>query len=202
MVRTKGNRPTSSAHGQGFDPWLSYTDLLSNTVVLMLLVVVMSLIGKGLNEKPPLIRLSEKESFRFQTGRYELTPQFRAALDRKLPEIRRQIQRYDINTVEVIGHTDGQPSPGISTVDRQLSAFGDGRLPASIQAGSNTDLGLLRALAVAHHLQRQLADLALPIRFQAYSASSLLDLEGSLVPAGDADDPARRRIELRFTRHE
>jgi outer membrane protein OmpA-like peptidoglycan-associated protein len=175
--------------------------MLSNTVVLLLLVVAVSLISKGLNEKPPLIRLSEKESFRFDTGSYVLTPQFRSALDGKIALIEGQIQRYGIDTVEVIGHTDGQPAPGASNVDRFLPSAKKGPLPSGIQAGSNTDLGLLRALAVANYLRTRLKATPTPIRFQAFSASSLLNLEGDLAPADAASQPARRRIELRFTRH-
>ena len=86
--------------------WIGYTDLLSNSLLILLITIVITALARASNEKPPLLRLTEQESFRFPTGSYTLSPGFRAALDRRLPEIRDTINRYRIDSVEVIGHTD------------------------------------------------------------------------------------------------
>ena len=132
-----------------------------------------------------------------------LSPDFIQRLDLRIPEITKIVDRYRIDSVEVIGHTDGQPSPGISNLDVLLpNAI---RSPAlrGYRPGSNTDLGLLRALAVAKHLKLRLdpsGERGLVIR--PYSASSLIANDGGFKPADGRDSAERRRIEIRFTRSE
>ena len=100
--------------------WIGYTDLLSNSLLVLLLTIAVAALARANNEKPPFLPLTEKESFRFGTGSYRLTPQFKAALNSKLPWIREQIKKYRIDIVEVVGHTDGQRSPGSSNLDLLL----------------------------------------------------------------------------------
>lgn len=182
--------------------WIGYTDLLGNSLLILLLTVAVSGLARGLNEKPPLLSLTEAESFRFATGSYALSDEFRRALRQRLPEIRETIQRYRVDTVEVIGHTDGQPSSGAGDLDRRLPALPAGRAPTGIQPGSNADLGLLRALAVADALRRSLDPSGTTLTIRPYSAGSLLDPEGRPIPADTRSRPERRRIDVRFTRRE
>ena len=65
--------------------WVGYTDLLSNSLLVLLLTISIAALARANNEKPPLLRLTEKESFRFGTGSYALNSQFKAALDSRLP---------------------------------------------------------------------------------------------------------------------
>ena len=71
----------------------------------------------------------------------------------------------------------------------------------NFQAGSNIDLGLLRALAVASFLKNQLLSRNVDIPYiTTYSAGSLIDIDGRFNPAINLSDSKRRRIEIRFTR--
>jgi outer membrane protein OmpA-like peptidoglycan-associated protein len=182
---------------------MGYTDLLSNSLLVLLLTIAVASLARANNEKPPLLRLTEKESFRFGTGSYALNPQFKAALDSRLPWIQEQIKKYRIDSVEVIGHTDGQPSPGSSNLDLLLPKAGSSPNLKGYQSGSNTDLGLLRALAVSNYLKGKLAESGIKdITVRPYSAGSLIAIDGAYTPADTKDRADRRRIELRFTREE
>jgi len=183
--------------------WLGYTDLLSNSLLVLLLTIAIAALARANNEQPPLLRLTEKESFRFGTGSYALNPQFRSALDRRLPWIEEQITKYRIDSVEVIGHTDGQPSPGSSNLDLLLPKFSNSSNMKGFQSGSNTDLGLLRALAVSNYLKAKLdPGGSKGITIRPYSAGSLIAVDEAYAPADTKDRADRRRIELRFTRQE
>lgn len=183
--------------------WIGYTDLLSNSLLILLLTVAVAALARASNEKPPLVPLTERESFRFSTGSYTLGPDFRRALDRRLPEIREIIKKYRIDSVEVIGHTDGQPSPGMSNLDLLLPKANQSPTLSGYNAGSNTDLGLLRALAVANELRVKLDPQgSLDLIIRPYSAGSLITPDGRYSPADTKERAERRRIELRFTRQE
>lgn len=183
--------------------WIGYTDLLSNSLLILLLTVAVAALARASNEKPPLVPLTERESFRFSTGSYALGPDFRQALDRRLPEIREIIRKYRIDSVEVIGHTDGQPSPGMSNLDLLLPKANSSPALSGYNAGSNTDLGLLRALAVANELRLKLDPQgSRDLIIRPYSAGSLITPDGRYAPADTKERAERRRIELRFTRQE
>jgi outer membrane protein OmpA-like peptidoglycan-associated protein len=183
--------------------WIGYTDLLSNSLLVLLLTIAIAALARSNNEKPPLLRLTEKESFRFSSGSYALNQDFKVALDNKLPWIEDQIKKYKIDSVEVIGHTDGQPSPGNSNLDLLLPKAGHNLLLQGYQTGSNTDLGLLRALAVSNYLRGKLEAKGLRgLTIRPYSAGSLIAGNGAYAPADRKDRADRRRIELRFTRQE
>src|SRR5580704_9939339 len=69
---------------------------------------------------PPIINLSEAGGYYFATGSAELTPSFatelRTVVVDKLLEI---AESYDVDVIEVIGHTDEQPVNGrTSNLDR------------------------------------------------------------------------------------
>ena len=183
--------------------WIGYTDLLSNSLLVLLLTIAVAALARANNEKPPLLRLTERESFRFGTGSYTLNTQFKAALDNRMPWIQEQIKRYRIDSVEVIGHTDGQPSPGKSNLDLLLPKAGGSGSLKGYQAGSNTDLGLLRALAVASYLKEKFSENGIhDVTVRPYSAGSLIAVDGVYAPADKKNRADRRRIELRFTRQE
>lgn len=183
--------------------WVGYTDLMSNSLLILLLTVAVAALARANNEKPPLLQLTEQESFRFDTGSFVLSQQFIDALESRLPEIKYTIQKYQIDRVEVIGHTDGQPSPGLSNLDVLLPEASLSPSLQGFQSGSNTDLGLLRALAVANYLGTRLnPDGRLSLVIRPYSAGSLISTDGSFQPADTQNRADRRRIELRFTRQE
>jgi outer membrane protein OmpA-like peptidoglycan-associated protein len=158
--------------------WIGYTDLLSSSLLILVLTIAIS-------------------------SSYALSPEFIKALDNRVPEILQTIQKYRIDSVEVIGHTDGQPSPGASNLDLLLPNASRSTTLSGYRAGSNTDLGLLRALAVAHHLKGQLdPEDKIGLTIRPYSAGSLIANDGAYAPADKSDRAERRRIELRFTRQQ
>jgi len=180
-------------------PWLAYTDLLSSTLMIVTLALVVSALAKFVNQKPPIIRLSDEANFRFATGSYSLSPKFKDQLtNEKLPEIERTIRCYGIDTVELIGHTDFAPNSGSSNLD---SFQGDKNLILSGKAlgGSNADLGLLRALSVERFLESRLRSSFPKIEYYSYSASSYVD-PALATSASDSNPQSKRRIEIRFTR--
>lgn len=201
-----------------YNVWLGYTDLLSNILFLLLVVLVVTAAtsdskvkeakAKADNDTPPLVIFSEKNSLLFEQGSFSLTNDFRRDLDQRLPKINADINKYRINIVEVIGHTDGQP------ISRQRIGYNcisnlDALLPNSKLAmditpfapGSNIDLGLLRAWSVAQYLNAKLAKSGHKhLMFRLYSAGSLIASDGRFMPADDSNQSDRRRIELRLTR--
>ncbi|KKZ13110.1 MAG: hypothetical protein TE42_01695 [Candidatus Synechococcus spongiarum SP3] len=193
----------------GINPWLGYTDVLSSMLLIVLLAMGLVTLAKALNEKPllrekpPLISLTETDnSFRFPTGNYGLSQTFINALDvRYTTEIKPTIEAFDVDVIEVIGHTDGQPSARrTSNLDRRLPTVALQGEFTGFQVGSNAGLGLLRAMAVSRYLQARLEEDQLAVGIRPYSASSLLDPQGDFNPAPTVSDPTRRRIEIRFTR--
>ena len=183
--------------------WLGYTDIFASSLLILILVTVISAINNANNQKPPLITLTESQSFRFDTGSHKLSQQFKAELDKKIDTMKEDIEKYNIDTIEVIGHTDGQPSNGQGNLDTRLLRFNNSQ-PHSmshLRAGSNTDLGLLRALAVANFVKEKLASEKIIVPYLLpYSAGSLINTTGKFQPAGNQSDSKRRRIEIRFTR--
>ena len=185
--------------------WMGYTDVLASSFLILMLVTVVSSLNNAANQKPPLIKLTEAQSFRFDTGSYKLSPEFKNRLNKVTTNMVNDIVKYRIDTIEVIGHTDGQPSPGISNLDiKLLNEFeNSGEIINGLQTGSNVDLGLLRALSVAAFLREKLKhkDVIMP-SILAYSASSLINLSGQYQPADPSPQSQRRRIEIRFTRNQ
>ena len=185
--------------------WMGYTDILASSFLILMLVTVVSSLNNATNQKPPLIKLTEAESFRFETGSYKLSQEFKNRLNRLTTNMVSDITKYRIDTIEVIGHTDGQPSPGISNLDIKLQNQFEkgGELIDGLLTGSNVDLGLLRALSVAAFLREKLKhkEVVMPT-ILAYSASSLIDSNGKYQPADPSPQSQRRRIEIRFTRNQ
>ena len=185
--------------------WMGYTDILASSFLILMLVTVVSSLNNATNQKPPLIKLTEAQSFRFETGSYKLSQEFKNRLNRVTTNMVSDITKYRIDTIEVIGHTDGQPSPGISNLDIRLQNQFEkgGELIDGLLTGSNVDLGLLRALSVAAFLREKLKhkEVVMPT-ILAYSASSLIDSNGKYQPADPSPQSQRRRIEIRFTRNQ
>lgn len=193
----------SKSSQQDSGPWLSFTDLLSNSFIIICLVLAFSILSRAINEKPPIVPLPDSDKFRFPTGGYALSGDFKIALvNEKVPLIRKYLRCYGVDTIEVVGHTDKQPNDGQSNLDFSL-ANGEKKssLPRGLKAGSNIDLGFLRAMAVRNALQSQLRAEFPEIIYRVYSAGSLIDpVADQSTPGEKLDDKSKRRIEVRFTR--
>ena len=193
----------SRSNRQGDDgPWLSFTDLLSNSFIVICLVLAFSILSRAINEKPPIVPLPDSEKFRFPTGGYTLSADFKNALvNEKVPVIRKYLRCYGVDTIEVVGHTDKQPNDGQSNLDFSFANGKRSSLPQGLKAGSNVDLGFLRALAVRNALQSQLKSEFPGIIYRVYSAGSFIDPDmDQSTTRSTLDDKDKRRIEVRFTR--
>lgn len=135
-----------------------------------------------------------------------------------VPKLEEQLDEYDVDMIEVIGHADGTPINGRGTLDKKL--LNDlARLDAStstmnyeevvqqfkkIEAGSNADLGLIRALIVVKTLEdlQSKGECNCDVKFRAYSAGQLYlpTAEPLAAPANLNSDSLRRRIEVRLTK--
>jgi len=154
-----------------------------------------------LKEQPPIITLAETEArFRFPLGSADLSPTFRGSLSNDVvPQILRAKQKYGIDTVQVIGHTDEVPLSNLtSTLDKGLIAFIWAN--AAVTPGSNTDLAMLRAVAVLKVLRGH-ADLT-DLKLVPYSAGQVLLPPDDVLSLGQdkGQNPDRRRVVIRLTR--
>jgi len=195
--------------------WPSFTDLMSNAVMILLLLLLFILLkpylkgagddGPAPNEAPPFLVIPDAGSYRFSSGSAEIP----STLDRKIRQdfitkIEENVKKYKINLIEVIGHTDGQPNGTVrSNLDQELSKVANGQQQLSrLYPGSNADLGLMRALAVVKLFKNLQQDQGrLPgVKFRAYSSAQLTLPNGEFAPNDPAPNSERRRIEIRFTR--
>jgi len=183
----------------------AFTDLMSNAFMILLLFLLLFIIRSFINQTPPIILIPDDPNHRFDSGSAIINPSFYNYIAKKIfPEIERASKQYNIDVIEVIGHTDGQPNGNIaSNLDLNLENVARGGLELEkLQAGSNADLGLMRALAVVQQLRNiQVKDKKLPgLSFRAYSAAQLILPSGEFAPVVRESDQNRRRIEIRFTR--
>jgi len=149
---------------------------------------------------PPIINLSEAAGYYFATGSAELTPNFATELRTVVVDRLLEIaDSYDVDVIEVIGHTDEQPvNSRASNLDRTLSSVTSGGSGAGVlQWADNAGLGLARALSVVERLS---ADPRLRgFRIQPLSAAQLIGIDGRITRwDGQGDVPERRRIEIRM----
>jgi flagellar motor protein MotB len=149
---------------------------------------------------PPIINLSEAGGYFFATGSAELTPNFAAALRTVVIERLLDIaQEFDVDVIEVIGHTDEQAvASRPSNLDRNLASVTLGASgPEVLQWGDNAGLGLARALAVVELIS---ADSRLrSFRILPLSAAQLIGIDGRITRwDGLGNVQERRRIEIRM----
>ncbi len=156
-------------------------------------------------EPPPIIVLSEAEqSYRFEIGKAEISADFDRALRRDIVPLLDSLSRKcKCDLIEVVGHTDGMPVRNRSNLDDLADAFNRESME-DLQAGSNMDLGMMRALSIINLLEQERQGGRLPqIRyFSPYSAGHMILLDYDLTTAEHhgQDDSTRRRIEIRLRR--
>ncbi len=172
---------------------------------------IKDLARKKKGQSPPLFVISDSDvdekgrSLRFELGSAELPEALSDYIQNKVVrEIRNNRDTYKNYIIQVIGHTDAQKVVGTkSNLDVNLEKVANNSNPESmrnLQAGSNADLGLMRALAVVKMLEQNLN--LREGEIQAYSAAQLYDADGKYTqsePGKNKDEPARRRVEIRFT---
>lgn len=197
----------------------AFTDLMSNAFMILILFLLLAMVRSFINnpehqniqkeakltDTPPIIVIQDEGAYRFASGSATIPPAMLSYISQQIvPEIERRTEEYNINIVEVIGHTDGQPNGGLaSNLDLHLENVALGVLPVEkLVAGSNADLGLMRALAIVQVLRDiQVNEQRLQgLSFRAYSAAQLILPSGEFASVARGEDQTRRRIEIRFTR--
>jgi flagellar motor protein MotB len=158
--------------------------------------------GSGGHQWPPIIRMSEADGYFFKSGSAELSPSFQDALLFKTPnEILNYIRKYDVDIIEVVGHTDERPIGArgqVSNLDRDLLPVLKSQAGvASLVPADNAGLGLARAVAVVSVLRQ--SPLLAPYKLIPLSGAQLVNTDETLAISGfPGDIQQRRRIEIRL----
>ena len=188
----------------------AFTDLMSNAFMVISFFLLISLLQammlnrelQAANEKlksaAPIIIDEKSGKFKFPSGRAEVTSDLQEYIKTEIiPEIKKATKQGNIDFIQVIGHTDGQATKSLSNLDVGLTTAATGsQTIGSLKAGSNADLGLMRAVAVVQLLQRTKG--FEQVKFRAYSAAQLYLPSGKLAISNQGADDSRRRIEIRF----
>ncbi|MFN9399080.1 MAG: flagellar motor protein [Dolichospermum sp.] len=203
-------RSRYTQYNEDLNVWPAFTDLMSNAFMILVLFLFLTIIisqisGKKSTDTPPIIVIKDEGAYRFASGSAEISQEMSNYILQKIvPEIEARTKQYGINVVEIIGHTDGQANGQVtSNLDVNLENVVSGNIQVgNLRAGSNADLGLMRALSVVKALrdiqtkENRLSGLS----FRAYSAAQLILPNGQFAAIARQDDVTRRRIEIRFTR--
>ncbi|MBD2443815.1 flagellar motor protein [Dolichospermum sp. FACHB-1091] len=203
-------RSRYTQYNEDLNVWPAFTDLMSNAFMILVLFLFLTIIISQISDKkstdaPPIIVIKDEGAYRFASGSAEISQEMSNYILQKIvPEIEARTKQYGINVVEIIGHTDGQANGQVtSNLDVNLENVVSGNIQVgNLRAGSNADLGLMRALSVVKALrdiqtkENRLSGLS----FRAYSAAQLILPNGQFAAIARQDDVTRRRIEIRFTR--
>jgi outer membrane protein OmpA-like peptidoglycan-associated protein len=180
----------------------AFTDLMSNAFMIISFLLLISLLqsistAKKLESSSPIIIDEKSGNFKFPSGSAELTPDLQKYIQTTiLPEIKKATKKGNTDFIQVIGHTDSQGISNFSNLDGKLTSAAIGREKINaLKAGSNTDLGLMRAVAVVQFLSTKKLG---KVKFRAYSAGQLYMPSGELAKIDRGADDTRRRIEIRF----
>ncbi len=203
-------RSRYTQYNEDLNVWPAFTDLMSNAFMILVLFLFLTVIISQISDKkstdaPPIIIIKDEGAYRFASGSAEISQEMSNYILQKIvPEIEARTKQYGINVVEIIGHTDGQANSKVtSNLDVNLENVASGNLKVGkLQAGSNADLGLMRALSVVKVLgdiQKKQGKLS-GLSFRAYSAAQLILPNGKFAGIARKEDVTRRRIEIRFTR--
>lgn len=158
---------------------------------------------KRLKSAPPVVVIQDSGGYQFDSGSANLPQDLKRYITQDLVDrIERISKQRNLYVVEIIGHTDGQVNFGNGNLDQQLEDVAQGKQSVdSLQAGSNADLGLMRALEVVKQLQavQQQTDRLAGVQFRPYSAAQLQLPNGKFASPNRNPNPNRRRIEIRFS---
>lgn len=173
---------------------------------------------RQLHDKPPIIQISEqKEEYRFESGSSEMRQVFVDGLRnnefaRLSEEIigRQEEGRVKVDTLEIIGHTDGIAISKKGNLDQKLPDYlaGNNVEMSAFVPGSNNDLGLLRALSVRDQWEAYIATrpehgVLEKVSVRCYSAGQTVlpkKVSNPTIEDYRSNDSSARRIEMRLTR--
>lgn len=150
---------------------------------------------------PPFFNLSEADGYYFDSGKATLRPEFKENLKiRVIPKLAENIREYDVDVVEVIGHTDEVPMVGRSNLDSQLISASTGKVDiGNLRSTDNAGLAIARAVSVVQLLR---ADPSLKrVAILPLSAAQMIVPTDKLADGTSAEsNQSRRRIEIRLRR--
>jgi flagellar motor protein MotB len=152
-------------------------------------------------EWPPFFSLSEAGGYYFESGKATLRPDFEQKLRTTIiPLLKRNIDDYGVDVVEVIGHTDEVPMVGASNLDQLLISASASRTPIeALHSTDNAGLAMARAVAVVRILRAdpRLAGVTiLPLS----GAQMIVPIDRVADGSSSRSDQSRRRIEMRLRR--
>lgn len=167
-------------------------------------------VGQSAVDEPIFMTLDEDDGYTFASGSNAITTQFREAFSRQgRGRILEMIKNapIDIEAIEVIGHTDEDPSNedrvnGVPiSLDYTLMRALNSPSAVSLSPCDNAGLGLSRAVVTAVYLREALGTEFAGIEILPMSAGPLHQdtnrVTTSVVPI-QTPDQSRRRIEVRL----
>lgn len=183
-------------------------------IVLMIVMVVLFIITSFYisklkeHQQPPLIVLDEAHGYSFSSSSATMNQQFMQQLSSSVvTDIQKFSKVYKCDMVEVYGYTDGQPfsksTSSTQSFDKSLhECLLEGCEMQKIQASSNLELGMKRAVSVVEFLKPKLLTSDSYIKIiRPYSAGEFIDEQGGIAQLHDnQDNGLRRRIEIRLSR--
>jgi len=179
-------------------------------IVMVLLFIITSFYISKLkqHQQPPLIVLDEAHGYSFSSSSAILNSNFQISLTNSvLKKIEKSAKKYKCDIVEVYGYTDGQPfSKKIfseQSFDKSLHhCLLHGCYIDNIQASSNLELGMKRAVSVVEFLKPKLVKRGSTIKnIRPYSGGGFIDENGRIASLDEvSSNPLRRRIEIRLSR--
>ncbi|CCI07709.1 MAG: OmpA family protein [Microcystis sp. M048S1] len=192
------------------DVYPAFTDLMSNAFMILSLFLLLALFqsynliskleeaNRKLQTATPIVIDEKSGKFKFQSGSAELNPALKTYIrQRIIPAIETITKDREIDFIQVIGHTDGQGIQKTSNLDKNIESVASRKQSVKMLVpGSNTDLGLMRALAVVQEIES--TGKLKNVKFRAFSAGQLYLPSGKLAAVNRDADASRRRIEIRF----
>ena len=192
------------------DVYPAFTDLMSNAFMILSLFLLLALFqsynliskleeaNRKLQTATPIVIDEKSGKFKFQSGSAELNPALKTHIrQRIIPAIETITKDREIDFIQVIGHTDGQGIQKTSNLDKNIESVASRKQSVKMLVpGSNTDLGLMRALAVVQEIES--TGKLKNVKFRAFSAGQLYLPSGNLAAVNRDADASRRRIEIRF----
>ena len=178
-------------------------------IVMILLFIITSLYLARLKEhqQPPLIVLDEAHGYSFHSSSASLNPKFQSLLNSSIvKKISKFAKEHKCDIVEVYGYTDAQPFSTNSRggkFDNELHhCLNDGCDMDSIEASSNLELGMKRAVSVVEFLKPLIVERNSPVKIiRPYSAGQFIDEHGKIASIDNQrGNRLRRRIEIRLSR--
>ena len=178
-------------------------------IVMILLFIITSLYLAQIKEhqQPPLIVLNEAQGYSFNSSSASLNSTFKGQLEISvIQKINKFSKEHNCDIVEVYGYTDAQPFSNTSRgnrFDNQLhNCLNRGCDIDKIQASSNLELGMKRAVSVVDFLKPRLIVNGSKIKtIRPYSAGQFIDERGEIASMiNKANNKLRRRIEIRLSR--